>query len=112
MAQNERIELIPKNQLPALNTSGTKVYEKPNYPDSNSSATRSATKVTSLNDSDNSRKSHRSTGSQTLPRGVPAANSFQLPPINTAQSTFHLRKAGVQVKPVKPVAPIIPVIIY
>merc|ERR1711868_87055 len=103
----EIVTLIPKGENLAQGASQkkVKVYERPNYPESNASSHKNVPGEKSLNQSDTSRtsrKSHRSTGSQTLPRGVSAA-TFQLPPINTEQSTFQLRKVGVPIAPVSPV---------
>jgi len=109
---DEKVELIPKTQaaiqgsLVGAPAPTAKAYERPNYPDSNSSSRHAEHKAASRNDSATSGRSVRSTGSQTLPRGV-QANSFQLPPINAKQSTFQLRKAV----PVAPVAPISPVLL-
>jgi hypothetical protein len=58
--------------------------------------------------SNNSRISRRSTGSQTIPRGV-QASSFQLPAINTNQMQFQLKKVDIPIAPVIPIAPISPV---
>ena len=107
LAKEEEIALIPKGETVDLSISApSKVYAKPNYPESTSS--KQSDKQKSANNSDTSRKSQRSTGSQTLPRGV-QPSSFRLPPINTAESpsTFQLKRVGVPTVPIAAISPVI-----